>query len=55
MAPCRMLKDPMREINTTQDFEDIISRFLDWRQKYDEEVAAGRMNPMPTEELTEAA
>jgi len=31
MNPCRCLRDPMRAINNTADFEDVISRFLDWR------------------------
>jgi nifR3 family TIM-barrel protein len=35
MHPCRMLKDGMREINCTADFEDVISRFLDWRATRD--------------------
>ena len=57
MHPCRMLKDAMREINNTQDFECAISRFLDWlRHRYDEDVNAGRIKPIPTEDpLVEAA
>jgi nifR3 family TIM-barrel protein len=42
MHPCRMLKDDMRMINNTADFERVIRAFLDWRLKRDEEVAAGK-------------
>jgi tRNA-dihydrouridine synthase B len=31
MNPCRCLRDPMRAINSTADFEEVVSRFLDWR------------------------
>jgi hypothetical protein len=55
MAPCRMLKDPMREFSSTAEFESIIDNFLDWRKRYDEDVAAGRIRPIPKEELVEAA
>jgi nifR3 family TIM-barrel protein len=49
MHPCRMLKDGMREITSTEDFERVIREFLDWRLKRDEDFAAGRA------ELVEAA
>jgi len=55
MAPCRLLKDPMREFSSTTEFESIIANFLDWRKRYDEDVAAGRIRPIPKEELVEAA
>lgn len=56
MHPCRMLKDPMREINSPQDFETVLQTFLDWRLRYDEDVHAGRIKPIPLEaQLTEAA
>jgi len=56
MSPCRMLRDPMREINSPEDFESILQAFLDWRSRYDEDVSSGRIKPIPSEEqLTEAA
>jgi nifR3 family TIM-barrel protein len=56
MHPCRMLKDDMREINNTADFESVLTRFLDWRHRYDEDVAAGRIKPIPNDEpSTQAA
>ena len=55
MSPCRMLKDPMREINSPEDFESILQSFQDWRSRYDEDVAAGKIKPIPREELVEAA
>ncbi len=56
MAPCRMLKDPMREIKSAADFESMIETFLNWRMRYDQDVASGRTRPIPTDEpLVEAA
>ena len=56
MQPCRMLKDAMRVINNTADFEAAIENFLEWRLRYDEDLAAGRVKPIPTDEpLVEAA
>ena len=56
MHPCRMLKDSMRLINNTADFEQALSQFLDWRHRYEEALAAGRIKPIPTDEpLHEAA
>jgi tRNA-dihydrouridine synthase B len=56
MAPCRLLKDPMREFNSIAEFEGILANFLDWRMHYDEDVAAGKIKPIPKEEqLVEAA
>ncbi len=56
MSPCRLLKDPMREINTIEDCERVLTTFLEWRLRYDQDVHAGRIKPIPTEEaLTEAA
>jgi tRNA-dihydrouridine synthase B len=34
MTPCRILRDEVRVINDTKDFEAAISRFLDWRLWY---------------------
>lgn len=31
MQPCRMLRDEMRMVNSIAEFEEIISRFLEWR------------------------
>jgi tRNA-dihydrouridine synthase B len=42
MHPCRMLKDDMREINSTADFERVIREFLEWRLQRDADVAAGK-------------
>ena len=42
MNPCRMLKQEMIMLDTAQQFEDILGRFLEWRLRYDEEVRAGR-------------
>ncbi|MDP9175754.1 MAG: tRNA dihydrouridine synthase DusB [Planctomycetota bacterium] len=42
MNPCRILRDPMRTINSPADFENVIAGFLDWRLSYDEEVRQGR-------------
>ena len=42
MNPCRILRDEVRVINNTQDFENAISHFLDWRLAYDADVRAGR-------------
>lgn len=54
MNPCRMLRDEVRVINTTEDFESAVSRFLDWRLKYDEDVRAGRRAPDAEIEMAEA-
>lgn len=42
LNPCRVLKDPMREINSTSQFDDVIERFLEWRLNHDEAVTTGR-------------
>jgi tRNA-dihydrouridine synthase len=55
MHPCRMLKDEVRVINNTADFEQAIARFLEWRLKRDEEVAAGRRPAEADADLAEAA
>jgi tRNA-dihydrouridine synthase len=46
MHPCRMLREQMRLVQSAAEFEQIITEFLDWRLKYDEEVAAGRIKPL---------
>jgi tRNA-dihydrouridine synthase len=55
MHPCRMLKDDMRQITCTADFERVMAAFLDWRLQRDEDVRAGRAAPEPEPDLVEAA
>ena len=56
MNPCRMLKDEVRAMETAQQFDDVVRRFLDWRAQRDEDVRAGRIAPRceEEEELVEA-
>lgn len=55
MHPCRVLKDEMRVIRSAAEFEDVLSRFLDWRRQYDDDVRLGRRRPDPGgAELAEA-
>jgi tRNA-dihydrouridine synthase B len=49
MHPCRMLKDGMREMASAGDFDQVLTTFLDWRLKHDEDVAAGRAAPIAVE------
>ena len=42
MHPCRMLKEETRMLETPEQFESIVSRFLEWRLRHDEDVRAGR-------------
>ena len=42
MHPCQMLKQEMRVIESPVDFESVLSRFLEWRLSYDEDVRQGR-------------
>jgi tRNA-dihydrouridine synthase B len=53
MNPCRLLRDPMREINSIADFDHVLQTFLDWRLPYDDQVRNGRIAPI--EEMVEAA
>jgi len=46
MNPCRILRDPMREINSPADFDRVLREFLEWRLPYDDAVRAGRIAPM---------
>ncbi len=55
MHPCRMLKDDVRVVNTPEEFEGAIRRFLDWRLQHDEDVQAGRAAPVYEGELVDAA
>jgi len=49
MNPCRMLRDPMRDINSPADFDRVLSDFLDWRLRYEEGIRAGHIQPAPEE------
>ena len=46
MAPCRILRDGMRMIESRGDFERVLTEFLEWREHYDEGVRAGRVAPI---------
>jgi nifR3 family TIM-barrel protein len=35
MHPCWMLRDGLRTLGSAAEFEEIVSRFLDWRHRYD--------------------
>jgi tRNA-dihydrouridine synthase len=56
MHPCRMLRERMRLVQSANEFEQIIREFLEWRLRYDEDVAAGRVVPtaeaMPQEVMS---
>jgi tRNA-dihydrouridine synthase B len=54
MHPCRMLKDDMREIKCTADFDRVVREFLDWRLRRDEEVRTGRAEAETDGELAVA-
>lgn len=41
MNPCRLLRDEMRVINSPEDFERVMKRFLDWRREYDDRRSLG--------------
>jgi nifR3 family TIM-barrel protein len=49
MNPCRMLRDPMRVINSGAEFDEVIRRFLDWRLAHDEAVWMGNAQPVEQE------
>ena len=51
MNPCRLLRDPMRLINSTAEFNEVLETFLAWRHQYDHDLAAGKIAPI----LEEAA
>lgn len=46
LHPCRILRDPMRQVRTAAEFHGIIDRFEEWRVDYDAQVAAGRIRPL---------
>ncbi|HMB96425.1 MAG TPA: tRNA dihydrouridine synthase DusB [Tepidisphaeraceae bacterium] len=43
MYPCRMLKERFRMLESAAEFENTLNEFLDWRLKYDEDVANGKV------------
>jgi nifR3 family TIM-barrel protein len=57
MNPCRLLRDPMRAIESGVDFEEVVKRFLEWRLPYDEAVRTGRARAAEEDQadLVEAA
>jgi tRNA-dihydrouridine synthase len=55
MNPCRMMKNPMRLMNSVEEFESILNAFTDWRHDYDAQLRAGRIAPIVEEEPAEAA
>lgn len=54
MHPCKRMREKMRLIQNTEDFERALREFLDWRAEYDEEVRKGRAAPVEQEEMEEA-
>lgn len=42
MHPCRMLQDQMRQLQSAEQFEQIIERFLDWRKQRDQDQTHDR-------------
>jgi tRNA-dihydrouridine synthase B len=57
LNPCKVLREPMREINSRAEFDACLANFMDWRLRHDEEVRMGRARPdaQPDDRLTEAA
>ena len=57
MHPCRTLKEGIRLLDTPEQFDPIVSRFLEWRLQYDQDVRSGRAAPVDAEEaeLVDAA
>jgi nifR3 family TIM-barrel protein len=57
MHPCPMLRERMRLVQSAEQFEQILQEFLDWRTRYDQDVAAGKILPlaeaMPEEAMAE--
>ena len=50
MNPCRMLKDEIRALESAEQFDRVVARFLEWRALRDEDVRAGRAAPFREEE-----
>jgi nifR3 family TIM-barrel protein len=56
MHPCQVLKQEMRTIESSADFEQVLARFLDWRLRHDEDLRQGRVRAEePQSDLVEAA
>lgn len=55
MHPCKCLADPMRSIHSASDFEQVVSRFLEWRLRHDQEPRRGRQKPEAGEALANTA
>jgi nifR3 family TIM-barrel protein len=56
MNPCPTLREEMRLIQSPDDFGRVVAHFLEWRQKFDEDVRAGRRGaPAVEAEMVEAA
>jgi tRNA-dihydrouridine synthase B len=53
LNPCTRLREEMRLINSTADFERAIAAFLEWRQQRDHEIQRGKLPA--ADELIEAA
>ena len=41
-----MLRERMRLVQSADEFEQIVREFLEWRLRYDQDVAAGRIEPL---------
>jgi len=46
MHPCRILRERMRLVQSAEQFEQILREFVDWRTRYDQDVAAGKIRPL---------
>lgn len=55
MHPCRMLREGLRLLETAAEFDRVLTAFLDWRLRYDEDVSAGRVKPLAEAVPEEAA
>ena len=55
MNPCKLLRDPMRSVNSAAEFDEVLGRFLDWRLAHDDDVRRGRAKPEAESELIDAA
>jgi len=57
LNPCKVLREPMREINSREEFDACLANFMEWRMRHDEEVRMGRARPdaQPDDRFTEAA
>ena len=53
MFPCLHLKQEMRLVSSADQFEDILKRFVDWRETHDAEVREGKRKAL-AEDMPEA-